>query len=798
MNQPHTRAAKRLAAHIVCAVLGGCAVLNAQAGPEPGSFPALRTEISPEHPLFLFAVNDPARGDTALYIDHLQEAWETLPAALKPYTVLAIDAPGPAMVSRHERYLAILGAAQAEDIPVVITIADGHPARYYPLPLLEELLMEFTCLRGAVVSGLRFNSYDPAAANPALGMPPVHRWLAESGETLARYGCFLWMPLDELGWPRLMANTQCARLYKRLRALKGYLLPGVACRGDHVQPQVAAAMGLWLTQEAAHWGIAPDARWYADARFDGPGRFGGTAGAAAMPSGLYSAMILTGAMTGAAIYAFPHEQDLWFGTSPDRWNDAIAPLLRRLVDQGLIARRDSVRAHTPVACRLAEAATPRAFHVNLRDIDGVLDAGHLAHAAYGMERPGQVPELIPNRRYFYVPLLPAHTRSGRTPANVETDRDMEADTGASEAAPFDRVVSAGTLEDAEAWEAILAEHTEPFGAGTAYIARVGRGIFVMNTRENVIDPQTFVLEAVPAPVRGVMARRTEAGVTLSWPFREGDVSYKVHRRILPDGAYETIAEPRDDRRHTDTAPPEDENLAYAVTALTNETEPYEGTVGYTGHRVLSTVESRIAEEVVLAPVQVYGEARPVAQATSDATWTPWWPNLDGLDGPHRRIAEAIAEEIAGWGAAIAVKDLDATVARYARGYTDPAGWSREYARRAWQWCFERFEGLHVHRQIREWDFSAFAEAGRVRMLLYFQVTGHTVAGPAGHLADRPVRFPREEAGETWLTFVEEDGLWRIRRTDPALPNFRDFLAEAAPPNTPVRTGPDVYPGLAAP
>lgn len=752
-------------------------VAVAHADARPGAYPALSTEISAEHPLFLFHADDPADGDTTLYISHLQEAWDTLPEPLRPYSALVIDVPGVDPASRHERNLTVLQACQEYGVPVVVTVADGNPKRFYPIASLEALLEAYTCVRGAAVLGMRFNEYDEAEAGPALGPPTRVRWLAGTMETLARYGRFCWMPLDEIGWPRAMANAQCAALYEQMRACRGYVLPGAACRGQHVVPQVAACLGLWLEDAAAHWGTAPDAQWYADARFDGPGRFGGPGTSGSMPSGLYRAMILVGAMAGATVYAFPSERDLWFGREVDRWNDAIYPSLLDLLEKGLIARRDFVQERAPVAFQLAHAATGRAFHANLRHIDGVLDQGWLVHGAYGMERPGQVPELIPNRGdRFIVPLISPHAPE-------------------ESLAAFARVVQPHELQSAAEWSALLDAHAAPAGEGTAFITRVGRGIFILNSRENIADAQTFRVAEAPAPLRGVTARREGETVVIAWPFREGDVSYKVYRRVPPETRHTLIATLLDERQFTDASPPPFETAVYAVTALTTDTEPFEGVVGHGEYLALSTVESRIAEEVMLAPTLTYGEAEPAGGAgvAGTVSWTPWWPNTGGLAVAEQRMAEAIARRIEEWDAATSAKDLAAVMSLYAEDYRDPQGWGAEYARRAWQWFFERFAFPRMHRQIRQWDFSAFEEVGRVRVLLYARFTAYAPTDSTGRVADVPVHFPRVEAGETWVTFETVDGQWRIVHTDPALPNFRDFLAHTAGPETDARPGADVYP-----
>jgi hypothetical protein len=772
----------RAAAITAAAALGVLHGFSAAGGDALAAYPALTTEISAEHPLLLFHADDPADSDLDLYIAHVREAWETLPQDLWPYAALVVNVPGDQLDTRHAAHRALLAACQESGIPVVITIADGDPASLYPHQRLEALLMDYTCVRGAAAGGLAFNRYDPALASGALGPSAQTRWIIDCLDTLARYGRFLWMPAQELAWARIMANVQEKPLYDAFVRYAGYVAPGAAVRGQHVLPQISTLLGLWLEGGAAQWGVAPDSRWYDDARFNGTGQFGGTgqlgsssSTGARMPSALYRAMILNGAMAGAAVYAFPVEQDLWFGHTPDRWNDAIYPTLRELLRLGLIARRDFVQARAPLAFQLAPAATPSAFHANLRHIDGVLDEGILLEAAYSLERPGQVPELILNRGdHFWIPFVSPH-------AAPET------------LAAFTQVVGADGPGDVQAWRELLRPHAQAAGEGAAFITRVGRGLFIMNSRENVLDPQTFRVEQVPTPVRGLEARREGEAVLLSWPFREEDLSYKVYRRTLPETTYQLLANLFDERAHADSPPP-GATVAYAVTALTNEHETLEGTVSHGEYLALSTVESRIGEEVILTPVQTYGDAQlvPLTQA-AQAAYVPWWPMLDGLEGEQRAVAEAIARRFEDLETALAAEDLDALSEIYAGTYEDPTEWGPEYVRRAWQALFERCDFPRLHRQIRRWDFSDYDSGGIVRALMYLRVTAVAISDESGQIADRVIELPRTEAGDAWVTFQTDPGggEWRITRTDPAFPNFRDVLAQFTPEGM-VPPGPDRY------
>jgi len=661
-------------------------------------------------------------------------------------------------------------------VPTVILLADEDPARIYPLALAEELVRDFTCVKGVQAVGLRFNEYYAFGRDDPLGTPPNVAWLVGAIDVAARYGRFIAIELDELGWPRVMANAWRRPLYDAIRAARDYVVPVNAHRGPHTIPQSSALMGLWLEGAVAQWGIGARSSWYVDAHFLEPGVSGVSQQPHKMPPSVYRAMILNGALTGATVYTFAPGADLWFGRARHHWDEAIHPTLSGLLGHGLIARKDFVRKKAKVAYQLGAASTARQFHANLRDIDGVLDQGLLIHGAYGMERPGQVSELIPNTgRHYWVPLLSPHA----SPEAVQS---------------FERVVHPGEMASAAAWTVLLDQHHAPDGEGTAFISRVGRGVFVLNTRENAFEEQTVRLTGLPAPVRGLEAHRTEQGVELTWPLRAGDVSYKVHRRVLPRTRRVLLADDVDRRRFTDASADPAATIAYAVTALTSEKETYEGRVGYGEYRAFSVVESRVAEEVVLGPLLGYAKSQPVSLIPPlPRRGPPPWPNLEGAPDDHRERALAVAARIEAWDAAFRAEDLEGVLGLYLADYEDPQGWRFPYVRRAYQWFFERYGTCRMARQIRRWDFSSYDATGQVDVLLYCRFEGVAFTDPSGRFADVTAHFPRTPGSEVWVSFSDREGPWRIARTNPALPNFRDILSFGLGPDQPFAPGPDPGP-----
>jgi hypothetical protein len=701
-------------------------------------------------------------------------AWSALPDELKPYARLEIAAPQGTPAERHSRLLEVLTQLERARVPVVVRVAEGDPARVHPPALLEQIVAEFKTVKGVVIRGLQFNKYGSFIGNEDLAVPAEVRWASEIIPAVAARKKQVILALGGLNWPRIMANANARALFDTIAANKAYVIPVAEHRGYHTQAQTGALLGMWIEGAASHWGIGATSDWYGDAAFVSPGIYGRSAQAAVMPPSLYRAMILNGAITGATVYSFTNAADLWTGDHRAAWDTAIYPTLTELIEDSLIGQRRFVLRKTRVAYQLAVANTPQEFHLNLRDIDPILGEGFMIHGAYGVERRGQVPELMPNTgAHYWVPILSPYA-------------SREIVEG------FSQVVRPAAMASAQAWRTMLDGFYSPDGTGAAFVSRMGRNVFVMHTRENAYEEQAYRIAQLPAPIRGLRGERTEEGVAVTWPFREGDIAYTVWRVGGPGAGWEAIATNVEGRRYVD-AEAAAGSVTYSVTALTSETEPYEGSVNYGDFLVLSAVESRRIEAVTVSPlggvsagtaIRPDPDERPQAQA--------WWPSLDNVDPAHLSEAEAIAARIVALDDAFSSENLDGVMGIYEQGYTDPQGWGSEYVRRAYQWFFERNNYCRMDRQVRRWDFSQFASAGRVNVLLYCRFHGTALTDASGRYADVASQFPRSRGGEVWLTFSKAEGAWRIAATNPALPNFADVLSPSASPYDPMAPGPDTY------
>jgi hypothetical protein len=718
--------------------------------------------ISADQPWFVFRAPGPETTDALVYADQLRAGWDKLDQRLKPFGRLELPGPRTGEVGWGDRFYDVLNELNVAEISTVVSVTDS-PRTLYPLNELRSMFDQFTSVQAVHVSGLSFESYPRLASSENFAVPAQVRWLAGAIEIASEYGRRVLIELDGLEWVHLVANTWNEPLLDAMRSHASNVVPLNGPGGPHGVVGASTALGLWIEDAALAWGVTCDSAWYAGAHFVEPGIFGNTS-AERMPPQLYRAMILNGAMTGATIYRFPAAQDLWTGPRSECWDTAIGPTLGALVRRGYIARKEFVLDKMHVALRLNPATTVAEFESNLADLDPIFHAGRMLHGAYGLEMPGQVPELILNNGTFYwIPVLSPFART-----QVLQN--------------FDEVLVPGALSDAREWRERLSTHYTPDGGGTAFIGRIGRATFVMQSRENFYEEQRFSLAAVPAPVRGAKATRDADGIEVSWPFREGDVFYRVYRRVFPETEWKQISEDIDVLSFKDLAVPTGgETVAYAVTALTNETEPYEGTVNYGDYLLVDTVESRVVEEIVLEsdtqaatglPVLPEVDGRPASQQ--------WWPGLDDLEGDRLLAAQSIVAQIESFEYAYRTGSVEALLAHYHPDYADAAGWGGEYIRAAWDLFFRRYRPGPMHRQIRSWDFGWLATDERISVTLYCRLEAQAVEPDTATTPSPPLMFPDAPNGELTFTFQRAGDQWQIVSTEPALPHIDDWLPALGP------------------
>ena len=85
---------------------------------------------------------------------------------------------------------------------------------------------------------------------------------------------------------------------------------------------------------------------------------------------------------------------------------------------------------------------------------------------------------------------------------------------------------------------------------------------------------------------------------------------------------------------------------------------------------------------------------------------------------------------------------------------------------------------YISIQIRRWDCEDLNRNGVVRVRMFSLMRGvRWDDQPFGYGHDGLPRLPRDIRAEVEFTWTREsDNAWRIRRTDPAFPNFQEMLA----------------------
>jgi hypothetical protein len=727
--------------------------------------------ISAGDPLFLFDA-PPFGEDAAASGEATLAAWRSLPQDVKPYAMLRLPFVPRTTGSDNEFLDTVLSVLQKESVPVFLTAGVSAGANLYPVPIVTQFLKKYSTIKGAYVEGLAFNQYYEFADGNRLGEPPEVRWLISFIEEVAKVRRFAAIALDELHWPRIMSNAWCAPLYDTIKKHRSRVLPINLQRGHHNIARMSALMGLWLEGAAEDWGVSLSSDWAREAGFLRIGILGRADERRFSPAYLCKAMVLAGAMTGATVYHFREPRDLWYEKDATirrkSWEMLLHPTLSALVKEGQIVDQDAVRKKAKVAYQLGPSKTAKEFHANLADIDGVYDEGRMIHGAYGMERPGTVPELIPNTgRNYWIPIFSAHAEE-------------------ESLASFAGVFGPSDLPTVEAWSEALSTYYSPGEQGTAFVTTIGTHSFILHTRENNYERQTFRLPDAAAPVTAIRAERGPDGVTVSWPFREGDLDFRVYRRAGTEGLFSLIAENIDAHRFLDSAAPLDRDVTYRVSARTNEKAPYAGTIDYGHYRALSLTLSRHGEEVTLPLRRRSAASISINEdpALGDAV-------IDRYSEEEEAAQRGIFKRVDEWEAAFVAEGLGEVADLYASNYEDAQGWGFQYALRAYQWFFDRYDHLYMDRQIREWNFSDLAGKGEVRVLLYVRFNGLAKTDATGRLADIPAYFPRATTGEVWLTFTNAQGPWRIKHSNPALPNLNDILSFSAGPGDEVGPGPDL-------
>lgn len=736
------------------------------------------TVISPQQPLIVLQTSnrfgdsdeDYGRGFNRLdeAAAHGREAvrvWrETVPDDIKPYCQLQMEIRTHNHKKRYDAFCCVLDELEEAEIPANFQFADPHDPFVFDPEYVEKLTREYSCIKSFTVTEMRFEHYRTFNV-PRYALPPETRYTIDIIRMAGQYGKHLLLSLQDLKWMHIGADDLNQPLVDTILEYGDYVLPVNEHIGPRHLPRQTSVWGFWIAEAVRNWGIEPQSWWFENARMITPGVFGQREpdNTRLMPSELYRAMILQGAMLGATVYVFEPFWDLFDYDNSHCWRDVIYPTLREVISSRLIPTREQVTEKTKVAYQYGTAKDINEFHRYLRDVDWIGDQGFLLEAAYGVWERYLEHELIPNKsKYYFIPLLPP-----KTPKNV-LDR-------------FQHVVQPGECDSVGEYQALLDKYyAEPENAGSASIMSINDHVYVMQSHENLYEKQTYAVN-LPKPVRGLGAEWTDDGVRLTW---DADPGASVRYFFRTDGppslgmaeALEFVGK-TDMDFFLDRKAPRDRICTYMATADTSTLERREGTVNYLDYLVFSLTTSIPDEvvtlhpdgKVVTGPIPVPEDTRPDNQIV--------YPTFEGVAEGSMPLAVEIVQRINQMKAAYDDMNWRKLTELYSRAYEDPNGFHREYAGRAWKWWFQRNQRTCLLRQIRHWDFSKYTESGlvSVRMFSLFRAMRRDDQ-PFGYGFSGTLRIPRHEDEEVTYTWIrEEDGQWRIVKTDPAVPNFEEML-----------------------
>lgn len=720
--------------------------------------------ITPDVPLILV----PAPGYEALdalgHADTMVRAWETAPESLRPMLAFFLESPRTRKNLYADRFNDVLRELDFHDIPVVLHIAADGPETAAPVDAVYEWITAHPAVRGVYISDFAFDDYPPVTDDP-VWTPPVYRWLNDILKMTVAADRRFFLELGNDDWTRLMAQPWARAFLEALKNAAPHVVVMNDSRGPGHLARIGAMQGLWYEGIAENWGLTLTGESYTAAHFRTPGVSGVNTDASSMPPNLYRAQTLVGASAGATVYRIGESAPLWFGDRLQVWDEVIGPTFAELIELRAIPQKDWLMRDTHVAYRLNSAGDASAYRRNATDLDGVAAPGFLIAGAYGLPRPGQTPEYIPNTgRYGWVPVL-------------------RPDAGDDVIAAFDEVVLPGAMLDARDWTARLDSYYPQETPSEVYISRVGRTYYALHTLENDYAPQRFQIPGLPAPVRGIQAERTPQGVRVSWPFREGDLTYTVWRRLPSETRYGIVADDIDRREFLDAGYGEPDVVYYAVTSLTRETETLEGVLNFGDYRLYSAVESRMAETVELRRYETEAISRPMPVPPLDRrnSLNAREDPFAGETNPERReLARQAVDSIRRMADAYDARDVDALVGLYAENYTDVLGRTRESVRVTYETFFSRFRPGPVHWQVRRGAMNA---DGDFVLTCYLRFTGVELDDPTSRAVGRTVEFPLSPEREVDIVFRASNpaggaGALAIVATNPPLPNLSDIFGRA--------------------
>jgi len=379
--------------------------------------------------------------------------WNALPPDARSHLTFRIGGP-------LEHIEGTLAAAQRAGIPIALQVNGPHDiiaGRWDRLPLarLARWASQYSTLKAFYIC--------EQAVQGGIANPEVKSYLerlislgAEQGRPVfwadANWGRNVWLEPE--------ADQDFSRF---LRAHRGYVYPLWKMNGGD-EPYLAASglLGLWLSDTVAAWGVQPESFYWTEAGFRTLGvqdeyKEGVRQDA---PPVIFQELALLGASAGAEVYSFEPGPDLLVANSGRNVDAVLAPLIRMLCD-AVVPDQHEVRVaiakeHTlePADLVFRENYTPA--------------IQRLFSSTLGITYPF---EMVPaSGACYWIPFLPAE-------AAAKVRHSTPGDSSAT---------------------------CRPPTAGHAAVFRAGRTVFILNSRVNWPEDQSFSLNLAGTRARGTL------------------------------------------------------------------------------------------------------------------------------------------------------------------------------------------------------------------------------------------------------------------------------------------------------
>jgi hypothetical protein len=721
-------------------------------------------KISREHPLIIMMAPALGRTSPENIGQEIVDAWfHHYPDELKPYTTIHIEERVLDYDERMARFRDILDTVSEHDIPIVLQIADPDNQYTMPLDYVEQLLREYPVIKGLNLAEMDLEHYSSFGAELKYKLKPETAHLIDAIKLAAKYGRFTSIQIQKLRWPHVLADEVQKPLLDTMREYHDYVFPQNECIEPFFLVRQSAVLGLWLSDVVDHFGMEPQSWFWEGAGFQAPGRYGPLYESTLdVPPGFYRPLILINAMTGGTVYSFEPYWDLWNEVNGHIGRDVIYPTMLELIRNRLIPSKEEVLTKTKVAYQMNYCKTLEEFHVNIDDVEPLAGKGLLSRAAYGLYWRGQNYEIIPDiSRYFFIPLLPWDAQ--------DTIKDR-----------FSSVLHSGEINSVEGYRLFLNHYYPPPDSGDAFVASIGKATYVIQTCENLYREQIYRIR-VPQWVATPEVEINGNKVMIAWDKVSGSTAYEIYILENPGEKFyayqfrllETVSTNR-----FESYLPDRFGLVYGIKAVGSENVILEGKVNYLDSPVFLKDKSPLRYVVRIGTDHTVNQfdllhpgndTRPKDQTV--------WPTYPHVSERYMTQAKEIVSAYEDLMAAYEKSDWRGVMAFYAHNYRDPNGYSRKYVGRALKWWFERNQHPYITVQVRDWDFSAYADKETVNLKLW--TLWRAIAIDDGKWGDHGlVKFPRHPDQEVWFTWKKINGHWQIMTTDPAVPNFSEILWNA--------------------